>query len=248
MTTATLRRKATRTNRGRPAADDYPMPFSEPMRVQELAIEKWQDDPDQSWPRWDEVGDVTEMLAEVLDYEWGIKVATRTHKNANGPTYEEPDLYWSIYAPLEVTFTEDLNLDDLLAHGRVETLKDGDNCFHSEIAELTVLLAESALTGAAYGIEVEWTLRLMSDEHRDIYQRADWNAGTRLDTESEEFKAFDALQVQMEAALKNIYEAACRRCCDVLDKEYWYRNGEESIREILLNDDDTLFDEEGERA
>ena len=75
MSTATLtkprrrrkapRPKATRTKRGRPAAADYPMPFSElPLRVQELAIEKWRevnwessDDQDQVVVRID--GDIT---------------------------------------------------------------------------------------------------------------------------------------------------------------------------------------------
>jgi hypothetical protein len=39
----------------------YPLPFSEcSKKVQDLAVQKIQDDCEESWPRWDDVQDVTD--------------------------------------------------------------------------------------------------------------------------------------------------------------------------------------------
>ncbi|MGO9110708.1 MAG: hypothetical protein ACLP9L_15920 [Thermoguttaceae bacterium] len=71
---------------------EYPMRYAElPPDVQQRAIERYRDDPNNSWPRWDEVEHVTEMLVSDLEYEFGIDVQETTHKDAKGRAYNVPE-------------------------------------------------------------------------------------------------------------------------------------------------------------
>jgi hypothetical protein len=230
MSAATLAKRARRV---------YPLPFNAcSPKVQERIIEKWRDDPDNCWPRWDEVDQVTEMLEEVLSYEFGIRVLYRATKYDNDKSASEPDLQWSICNPLEVTFTSDLDIDDLLKHGA-----PGCEYFNADIAALRELIDAATVAEFLMLLDLDWTFSLTENEY---HPRAEYSSNDRGMTAQEQ-EPFDKLAEAMGRLLARIYKTACGRCEQVLERENDYRCSDECIREYL-EDCDCKFERDGSLA
>ena len=225
----------------------YPRPFAElPKRVQELAVEKWQNDPDNSWPRWDDVDFLTESLVNDLEYEFAIKVATRAesyigHDNQKR-TIKRPELYWGTYRH-EVEFKVDsLDWEKFLTHG-----VEGCEYFDEDIARIHELAAVADIVGAAFGVSICWNCRLTTDSRLDIYDRASWDIdGDNRQLTIEECAAIQAIADEIDKLLGEVYDTACARLYEIIESEIDYHNSDECIREDLENNEHFEFDEEGE--
>jgi hypothetical protein len=249
VSTATLtRRKATRTKRGRPAADEYPLPFRElPKRLQERALESFRNsEQSNDWDSTDSE-DLTENLVNDLAYEFGLEVSTRVRQSHNGKTYSEPQLYWDNYHRT-VEFQADLlDLEKVLKHADPEIFKtEGETAYQPSIAALkeTLDLAEKAAN--IMGIAVSWTLRLRCG--RDEYHLAEYSVDYSLWDDADPGEAMDAFVEPLEANLKDIYEDACARVLKIIDGEMDWRASDEYLRDTLENNDCFEFDEEGNLA
>ena len=260
MTTATLTRrkatrKATRTKRGRPAADDYPMPFRElPLRLQDAAIESFRN----SNNCYDEQNNefIQDNLGEVLEYEFGITPEYETYKDKDGKNHKgSPKIYWDQYNYVEFE-VDDFSIDEVLKHGGDEDALDkehGTCYFKPEARELLVLMAQVVIMEASLGVEFDADYRLKTDTRHDVYSHVTWQWDREdgpkyypIETPgSAEYQAADKLFGRIEEALKDYYEAACSRLRKCIEDEEKWRFSDECVRETLENNDHWEFDDEG---
>jgi hypothetical protein len=219
---------------------EYPLPFSElPPDVQEQAIAKWQDDPDRSWPEWDDVQFLTENLVNDLDYEFGLTVATRDESYIGADnqrhTIKRPELFWGTYRS-EVEFQcERLDLDKFLSHGVA-----GCDHYDADIAAIRDLMHTAEVIGAMFGVDIEWDCNLRDDDHR--YTLADWNTSEEINEEQQ--ATIEPLAEEIRKRLAKVYRTACYRVYAFIEGEIEYHSSDEYIRE-LLEDSDHEFDDEG---
>jgi len=212
------------------------MPFSElPLRLQDAAIESFRD----SGKCWDDDCELLqEDLAEILGYEFGLTVWYA----------------WDQYNCVEFE-VDNFDLDEVLKHARddEETVKEFGTCyFKPEAKELQVLLAEVVMLELVLGVDFNAGYRLKED--RNGYGRVEWqwerdDGPKYYPTEtpgSSEYQAAKQLFNRIDEALKDYYEAACRRLRKCIEDDEEWHSSDEYIQELLEGNDCWEFDEEGD--
>ena len=249
-------RKATRTKRGRPAADDYPMPFRElPLRLQDAALESFRRSGCHYYS-WDSEY-IQENLAEILTYEFGVEPVYENYKNKLGNTCRgNPKIYWDQYNFVEFE-VDDFDIHEVLKHGGDEEAltKEHGTCYYKpEARELAGLWATVAVLESALGMDFQASYRLKPGEYES--ERVEWqwerDDGPEYYPEetpgSEDYQVAARLFERIDEALKDYYEAAYSRLRQCIEDEEEWHSSDEYLRDTLENNDCYTFDEEGDLA
>ena len=237
MTTAT----ATRPERTLFAEPAEAFSYSElPPEVQEKARESYRE----TGRNGVEDDDLTELLAETLEYEFGIEVNTRSYKAYGGKTYQCPDIEWDLsYCQGDgVSFKAALNIDKVVEHG-----VPGCEYFSDEAQQLGELWRAASVLEAVACLEYDLEWQFGFDPKHDCARKvayACWNKYEELTAEA--IDTLDKLADAMQDVLDEIYKDACRRLEEIGYAEIEYRESDECIGELLENSPQLLFTEEGE--
>ena len=189
---------------------------------------------------------MTELLLEVLDYEYGIDVSRTTRKYGSGKTYDRPDIEWSFsYCQGDgVSFKGEVDIEKLIAHG-----VPGCEYFshHAEkLAQLwrIVQVLEALLPG---DYPPEWDIGFdRSNNYARDHAYVKWDCHEQR-TE-DETRTLDGLRAAMQDVLDAIYDDACHRLEKIGYAEVEHQDSDEYIAEMLENNPHILFDEEGDMA
>jgi hypothetical protein len=211
---------------------DYPLPYDElPPDVQAKARQWWRDH-----DGYDD-DNMTAVLVEALEYEFGIDVTEVSRKAHDGKRYNEPAIEWESY-PFRVNYKAILNIDKVCAHG-----VPGCEYFSDDAARLSQLWQAAQVLEAveiAENYTVDWSFKI------DGAARVDYRAAWRGPREEQD-AVMDDLACAMEKALDAIHDAACKRLGKIFDSEEEYRSSDEYIAELLAGNA-WEFDEEGGRV
>ncbi len=235
---------ATATRRECEPELEYPLPFKDlPPDVQKLAIAKWHDDPDHTYPEWHDVQFLTENLVNDLAHEFGIEVSSQTYPARVGGRTEQrnwrPKLYWGTYRH-EVEFECDaLDLEKFLAHG-----VQGCQYYDADIAAVRDLMQTATVIGAMFGVDIEWDCKLREGGSSTVAQ-AEWNTSEEVNAQQQ--AQIEPLAEEIRKRLAKVYRTACYRVYAIIEGEIEYHSSDECIRELLEGSDDD-FDEEGNLA
>lgn len=215
MTTATI----SEPKRKRKFEDGEGRPYSElSPEAKERAREWWRECERNDF----DVDGMTEMLEEILDYEYGIDDA----KISWGFSYCQGD---------GVSFKTHIDIDKIISHG-----VPGCEYFSADAQKLAELWKQvqfvEALSFSEYSLD--WDFRLDGSDARAEYR-------TYRDRDEGEEKLCDILAKEMEKVLKSIYEDACKRLEKCGYDELEFRDSDEHIEDTIeINAYE--FDEEGE--
>ena len=249
----TARRKSTRTKRGRPAAADFPMPFSElPLRLQDAAIKSFRNK-GHIYDYFD-ADFLQENLGEVLEYEFGLEPEYESFKGKDGKNQRgNPRIFWDAYNHVEFE-VEEFDIHEVLKHARndKDTLKQfGTSYYRPEAEELAGLWATVAVLESVLGVDFHANYQLKEGKYSSSRVEWEWPGGFPYPYKRGDNPDYDTacdLVERIDEALKDYYEAACSRLRKCIEDEEEYRYSDEGISELLEGNDHWLFDEEGSLA
>lgn len=193
-----------------------------------------------------DVDGMTELLLEVLDYEYGIDVSRTTRKYGSGKTYDRPDIEWSFsYCQGDgVSFKGEVDIEKLIAHG-----VPGCEYFSHHAEKLAQLwriaqVLEAVLLGDH---PLWWDIGFdRSNDYARDHAYVRWHCYE--ERTEDETRTLDGLEAAMQDVLDAIYDDACHRLKKIGYAEVEYRNSDEYVDEMLTNNPHILFDEEGDMA